>query len=89
MSFINGAQILLDAFPVKDMSAFRLYSVFCDVIAKSANGCFTGFVLEECSGIILTFQNEVRMASHLPHTCQSDALFNHSVYKCVSDPLTS
>lgn len=66
----GGFQILLDAFPVKNMPTLGTNGILGDVVTKPANGCFTLFLTLECLCVCLTLQNQVWVASHLSHTCE-------------------
>jgi len=65
-------QVLLDAFAIKDVMAFRLYRIFSKIIAKSADSAFSKLLrVKELVGVLPAPQDEVWMTSHLPHASDS------------------
>lgn len=66
------AQVLLDAFAIKDVMAFSLYRIFSKVIAKSADSAFSKLLrVKELGFVLLAPQDEIWMTSHLPHASDS------------------
>lgn len=63
----SGVQVLLDALPVEDMPTLCLNCIFGDVVAKATDSCFADVLGRKGTRIVLTAQNQVRMASHLSH----------------------
>ena len=63
-------QVLLDTFAVKDVPAFRLYRVLCELVTQPADGAFA-LVLSEFTDVVFAAKDEVRMARHLPHASKS------------------
>ena len=49
------------------MPALRLNGVFGDVVTEAANGGFSELLRGECTGVSFAFEDEIRVASHLPH----------------------
>lgn len=69
LSFKSGFEVLLDALSVEDMMALGLNRVFRKLVAQATDCAFT-FVWDIGGRIGLATDDEIRMASHLPHAGQ-------------------
>ena len=67
MCLDRRVQVLLDAFAVKNMPAFRLNGILCDIIAQPTHSRFPVFCAKE-SSVVLAANYEIRMARQLTHT---------------------
>ena len=82
MCFDRRVQVLLDAFAVKNMPAFRLDGVLCDIIAQPTHRRFPVFFAKQ-SSVVLAANYEIRMARQLAHR-RNQAEDIGVVYKCPS-----
>ena len=64
-------EVLLDALSIEDMPAFGLNSVFCELVAESADGALAGVILYEHPCVVLAAKDKIRMTCHLAHTCET------------------
>ena len=63
-------QVLLDAFTIEDVSALSLDCVFGYIIAEPTDCSLSHILGKECPCIRLATEDEIRVTSHLTHSCQ-------------------
>jgi hypothetical protein len=69
----SSFEVLFDALSVEDVVAFRLNCILCKFVAEATDHAFACLVRDKGVGIGFATDNQVRMASHLPHAGQSVA----------------